>query len=602
MGTQALFCTDAQSVTLHPNGMNSMPGESRTFKIPRLLQATVVLIIAALASFLVALCIVAFQNRRQTPEVQAFQQVSQEGNSTGEDNIQFGRVDLAELQESIQKLQGQMENYGTWNKKLQELTCRVDNVSSQTQALSSSLENASAEVQTVKGYLRDTNTLNFQTQMLKSSLEGTNIEIQKLKGDLEKANTLNAQTQLFFQSSSENTSIELHVLGRGLNNANTEIQGLKAGLEMANIQAQLANSSLANATAWIHVLKGNLDVVNVLRAQNQEFRRHMEGASADLQKVEAKLQNIIDLNSKTQNSMKNSSANTRAELQLLRGHLESTADVSRLLKRELENVSAQVHRTTSHLEQAEAQIQVLQTKLQATNALTSQMQELNGHLRTANGEIQTLKQEMKKAEAYSAKTQVLEDNMKKAQAEIKGLKKNSEEIKSLTRKIQEMQRNLAALQTSVSSQQQLQRTQNQVLQLLLQDWKGFNGNLYYFSHNKKTWQDAEKFCVSQGAHLASVTSQEEQAFLIRFTENSVYWIGLTDQGTEGRWRWTDGSSFSSAQSKQFWAVSQPDNWKDGKGGSEDCVTMQQDWNDFYCGEPYQWVCKKSVGAALPSPS
>lgn len=595
MGTQALFCTDAQSVTLHPNGMNSMPGESRTFKIPRLLQATVVLMIAALASFLVALCIVAFQNRRQAPEVQAFQQVSQEGTSTGEDNDQVGMVSLAELQD-------QMKNYRMCDTELQELTHRVNNVSSQTQALSSSLENASAEIQTVKGCLRDTNTLNFQTQMLKSSLEGTNIEIQKLKGDLEKANTLNAQTQLFFQSSSENTSIELHVLGRGLDNANTEIQGLKAGLEVANMQAQLANSSLANATAWIHVLKGNLDVVNVLRTQNQEFRRHMEGASADLQRVEASLQNIIALNSKTQTSMKNSSANTTAELQLLRSHLDRTADVSHLLKRELENVSAQVHRTTSHLEQAEAQIQELQTKLQATNALTSQMQELNGHLRTAKGEIQTLKQEMKKAAAYSAKTQVLEDNMKKAQAEIQGLKKNLEETKSLTRKIQEVQRSLAALQTSVSSQEQLQRTQNQVLRLLLQDWRGFNGNLYYFSHNKKTWQDAENFCVSQGAHLASVTSQEEQAFLIRFTENSIYWIGLTDQGTEGRWRWTDGSSFNSAQSKKFWGSGQPDNWKHGKGGSEDCVTMQQNWNDFYCGEPYQWVCKKSVGAALPSPS
>lgn len=34
--------------------------------------------------------------------------------------------------------------------------------------------------------------------------------------------------------------------------------------------------------------------------------------------------------------------------------------------------------------------------------------------------------------------------------------------------------------------------------------------MYYFSYVKKSWHEAEQFCVSQGAHLASVTSEEEQ--------------------------------------------------------------------------------------------
>lgn len=51
---------------------------------------------------------------------------------------------------------------------------------------------------------------------------------------------------------------------------------------------------------------------------------------------------------------------------------------------------------------------------------------------------------------------------------------------------------------------------DQVLQLIAQNWKYFNGNFYYFSRDKKPWREAEKFCTSQGAHLASVTSQEEQ--------------------------------------------------------------------------------------------
>lgn len=51
---------------------------------------------------------------------------------------------------------------------------------------------------------------------------------------------------------------------------------------------------------------------------------------------------------------------------------------------------------------------------------------------------------------------------------------------------------------------------DQLLQLILQGWHVYGGSLYYFSHVKKSWHEAEQFCVSQGAHLASVTSEEEQ--------------------------------------------------------------------------------------------
>lgn len=50
----------------------------------------------------------------------------------------------------------------------------------------------------------------------------------------------------------------------------------------------------------------------------------------------------------------------------------------------------------------------------------------------------------------------------------------------------------------------------QLLQMVLQAWKFDGGSLYYFSRVKKSWHEAEQFCVSQGAHLASVASKEEQ--------------------------------------------------------------------------------------------
>ncbi|KAL8206501.1 UNVERIFIED_CONTAM: hypothetical protein K2H54_006018 [Gekko kuhli] len=41
-------------------------------------------------------------------------------------------------------------------------------------------------------------------------------------------------------------------------------------------------------------------------------------------------------------------------------------------------------------------------------------------------------------------------------------------------------------------------------------WKLHGMNLYYFSKGEKTWYDAENFCVSRDAHLASVLNDEEQ--------------------------------------------------------------------------------------------
>lgn len=51
---------------------------------------------------------------------------------------------------------------------------------------------------------------------------------------------------------------------------------------------------------------------------------------------------------------------------------------------------------------------------------------------------------------------------------------------------------------------------DQLLQLILHGWKVYSSNLYYISNDKKSWHEAEKFCVSNGAHLVSVTSAEEQ--------------------------------------------------------------------------------------------
>nr|XP_005575701.1 PREDICTED: C-type lectin domain family 4 member F [Macaca fascicularis] len=552
-GEAVRFCTDNQCVSLHPRGVDSVATASAAPKIPRLIQATPAFMAVTLVFSLVTLFVVVQQHTRPVPK--PVQAMILGDNITGHlpfepnNHHHFGRE--AEMQELIQILKGHMENSSTWVAEIQMLRCRVDNVNLQLQLLDDHLGNTSADIQMVKGVLKDATTLSLQTQMLRSSLEGTNAEIQRLKGGLEKADALTFQTQNFLKSSLENTSIELHMLSRGLENANSEIQMLNASLEMANAQARLANSSLKNANAEIHVLRGHLDRVNDLRTQSQVLRSSLEGANAEIQGLKENLQNTNALNSQTQAFIKGSFDNTSAEIQFLRGHLERAGDEIHMLKRDLETVTAQTQKANGRLDQTDAQIQVFKAEMENANTLNAQIRVLNGHKKNASREMQTLKQEMKNASALTSQTQMLDSNLQKASAEILRLRGDLENTKALTMEIQQEQSRLKTLHKVVASQEQLQRIQSQLLQMVLQAWKFNGGSLYYFSHVKKSWHEAEQFCVSQGSHLASVASKEEQirAFLVEVTGQAYYWIGLTDRGTEGSWCWTDGTPFNVAQNK-----------------------------------------------------
>ncbi|XP_027790375.2 C-type lectin domain family 4 member F isoform X2 [Marmota flaviventris] len=374
-----------------------------------------------------------------------------------------------------------------------------------------------------------------------------------------------------------------------------EIQMLKYRVDNVSSQIQTLGSHLGDARADIQMVRGALKAANTLSSQTQTLNSSMERANSEIERLKGSLQDANALNTQAQIFLQGSLDNTSAEIQVLRGHLERADDDSSVLKRELETATAQIQIASGHLEQTDAQIQELKSELENASTLNFQIQVLNGQLKNASREIQTLKEGMKGAEALSSQTQMLESNLLKAKAEMQRLKEDLENTKNLTAKIQEGQSRLGNLSATTASQEQLQSTQNQLLQLILQGWKAYEKNLYYFSHVKKSWHEAERSCVSKGAHLASVTSQEEQAFLVQFTSNSYHWIGLTDMGMEGTWRWADGTQFNNAGSKAFWDRNQPDNWRHKNGQTEDCVHLRSLWNDMNCNSPYHWVCKKPMG-------
>nr|XP_057939257.1 CD209 antigen-like protein C [Doryrhamphus excisus] len=123
------------------------------------------------------------------------------------------------------------------------------------------------------------------------------------------------------------------------------------------------------------------------------------------------------------------------------------------------------------------------------------------------------------------------------------------------------------------------------------NWKKFETSCYYSSSlAKKTWYLSRNYCQGNGADLVIINSKEEMEFVNGlFTNNKEVWMGLTDEGVEGQWKWVDGTSLTTA----YWADSQPNSYN----GNQDCAEFwhrssgKAEWNDEKCSSHRYWVCE-----------
>ncbi len=85
-----------------------------------------------------------------------------------------------------------------------------------------------------------------------------------------------------------------------------------------------------------------------------------------------------------------------------------------------------------------------------------------------------------------------------------------------------------------------------------------SGHSYAVTPYALPWHAAKAYAERVGAHLATVTSEAENEFLvIQFGEGIEYWIGLNDEKEEGKWVWVTGEPFEYAN----WAPGEPDNYR-----------------------------------------
>jgi len=131
-------------------------------------------------------------------------------------------------------------------------------------------------------------------------------------------------------------------------------------------------------------------------------------------------------------------------------------------------------------------------------------------------------------------------------------------------------------------------------------WEKNGDHCYFLSTEKKNWFAAEIFCQGEGGHLASVHSGATNDFvwgMMKRTNLNRIWIGGTDTGKEGVWKWTDCTPWDFT----VWGTGEPSNT-----GDEDCLEVYQfndqhenkvadkKWNDDKCSKEFGFVCSKKI--------
>jgi len=87
-----------------------------------------------------------------------------------------------------------------------------------------------------------------------------------------------------------------------------------------------------------------------------------------------------------------------------------------------------------------------------------------------------------------------------------------------------------------------------------------NNHAYKVYNTSMTWQEAKSYCERLGGHLVTITSEEEQNFITKLSQNkgmNLYWTGLYRTYIGGTWQWITGENFDYTN----WAKAEPNNDK-----------------------------------------
>jgi len=115
-------------------------------------------------------------------------------------------------------------------------------------------------------------------------------------------------------------------------------------------------------------------------------------------------------------------------------------------------------------------------------------------------------------------------------------------------------------------------------------WTAFQDRCYWFkNYLESSWVVAEEYCKGQDAHLASVHSSEEDAFIQNLAGGESFWLGGEPDGTA--WKWSDETPMD--YTNYYYGDHQP-----GECLFQELDLYENGWSTSYCGYKTSFVCKQ----------
>ncbi len=101
----------------------------------------------------------------------------------------------------------------------------------------------------------------------------------------------------------------------------------------------------------------------------------------------------------------------------------------------------------------------------------------------------------------------------------------------------------------------------------------FGGHWYKTFDNDVCWHTAKAACEQMGGHLVCIETPAEQEFIAKLADGRYFYLGATDEGHEGDWKWVNGAKWEYT----CWMSEQPNNY----GDDEHCLATYDngEWVD-----------------------